>query len=165
MELLQLRKQQVEVRTSQQAPPPRSHDPQVAPPTAEPVCVGSSGPAGSMFDWSRRWNLSLAGCGFSSVYYLGALACFLDRVPRLVHGASRVCGASSGCLVAAAVAVGIPLGEFQRKVPVQTSPKHLQQQRDRCWTAGVNEGTEGQRQREYTRERSGGQMWINRQVH
>lgn len=64
-----------------------------------------------MFNWSEEWNLSFAGCGFRSVYYLGALSCFLDRVPQLVHGASRICGASSGCLVAAAVTVGIPIGE------------------------------------------------------
>lgn len=56
------------------------------------------------------WNLSMAGCGFRSVYHLGALRCFLDHTPELVHGASRVGGASSGCLVAAAVAVGIPIG-------------------------------------------------------
>lgn len=45
------------------------------------------------------------------LYYLGALSCFLDRVPQLVHGATRICGASSGCLLAAAVTVGIPIGE------------------------------------------------------
>uniref|UniRef100_A0A672Z0B1 PNPLA domain-containing protein n=1 Tax=Sphaeramia orbicularis TaxID=375764 RepID=A0A672Z0B1_9TELE len=52
----------------------------------------------------KRWNISFAGCGFRSIYYLGALSCILDRVPHLVHGASRFCGASSGCLVAAALA-------------------------------------------------------------
>ncbi|CAF90309.1 unnamed protein product [Tetraodon nigroviridis] len=67
---------------------------------------------GATLDPDQGWNLSLAGCGFSSVYYLGALSCFLDRVPQLVHGASRICGASSGCLVAAAVTVGIPLHGF-----------------------------------------------------
>lgn len=65
-------------------------------------------------DMSERllggWNLSMAGCGFRSVYHLGVLSCFLDHTPQLVHGASRVGGASSGCLVAAALAVGIPIG-------------------------------------------------------
>uniref|UniRef100_A0A3B4B1T4 PNPLA domain-containing protein n=1 Tax=Periophthalmus magnuspinnatus TaxID=409849 RepID=A0A3B4B1T4_9GOBI len=46
------------------------------------------------------WNLSFAGCGFRSVYYLGALSCLLERVPELVHGAARFSGASSGSLVA-----------------------------------------------------------------
>lgn len=63
-----------------------------------------------LFGCSGEWNLSFAGCGFRSVYYVGALSCFLDHVPQLVHGASRVCGASSGCLVAAALAVGLPIG-------------------------------------------------------
>lgn len=65
-----------------------------------------------MFDWDEEWNISFAGCGFRSVYYLGALSCMLERVPRLVHGASKICGASSGCLVAAALTVGIPIGEL-----------------------------------------------------
>ncbi|KAK1887888.1 Patatin-like phospholipase domain containing protein 2 [Dissostichus eleginoides] len=65
-----------------------------------------------MFDWDEEWNISFAGCGFRSVYYLGALSCFLQNVPRLVHGASRICGASSGCLVAAALTVGIPIEQF-----------------------------------------------------
>uniref|UniRef100_A0A3B4AZC9 PNPLA domain-containing protein n=1 Tax=Periophthalmus magnuspinnatus TaxID=409849 RepID=A0A3B4AZC9_9GOBI len=58
------------------------------------------------------WNLSFAGCGFRSVYYLGALSCLLERVPELVHGAARFSGASSGSLVAAALAVNVPLSEF-----------------------------------------------------
>ncbi|XP_039988101.1 patatin-like phospholipase domain-containing protein 2 [Xiphias gladius] len=62
-----------------------------------------------MFDWDEEWNISFAGCGFRSIYYLGALSCILERVPHLVHGASKFCGASSGCLVAAALTVGIPI--------------------------------------------------------
>ena len=65
-----------------------------------------------MFSWDEEWNISFAGCGFRSVYYLGALSCILQEVPRLVHGASKICGASSGCLVAAALTVGIPIGEW-----------------------------------------------------
>ncbi|XP_054475642.1 patatin-like phospholipase domain-containing protein 2 isoform X2 [Anoplopoma fimbria] len=65
-----------------------------------------------MFDWDEEWNISFAGCGFRSVYYLGALSCILERVPQLVHGASKICGASSGCLVAAALTVGIPIEQF-----------------------------------------------------
>uniref|UniRef100_A0A8C6NTN2 PNPLA domain-containing protein n=1 Tax=Nothobranchius furzeri TaxID=105023 RepID=A0A8C6NTN2_NOTFU len=59
-----------------------------------------------------EWNISFAGCGFRSIYYVGALSCILERVPQLVHGASKIGGASSGCLVAAALAVGIPIGEL-----------------------------------------------------
>ncbi|XP_037622418.1 patatin-like phospholipase domain-containing protein 2 [Sebastes umbrosus] len=65
-----------------------------------------------MFNWDEEWNISFAGCGFRSIYYLGALSCILERVPQLVHGASKICGASSGCLVAAALAVGFPIDQF-----------------------------------------------------
>ncbi|XP_041651793.1 patatin-like phospholipase domain-containing protein 2 isoform X2 [Cheilinus undulatus] len=65
-----------------------------------------------MFNWDEEWNISFAGCGFRSVYYLGALSCIFERVPRLVHGASKIGGASSGCLVAAALVVGIPIEFF-----------------------------------------------------
>ncbi|XP_054633644.1 patatin-like phospholipase domain-containing protein 2 [Dunckerocampus dactyliophorus] len=57
----------------------------------------------------EEWNISLAGCGFRSVYYLGALTCIQERAPHLIHGASRIGGASSGCLVAAALTVGLPI--------------------------------------------------------
>ncbi|XP_035520849.1 patatin-like phospholipase domain-containing protein 2 [Morone saxatilis] len=65
-----------------------------------------------MFNWDEEWNISFAGCGFRSIYYLGSLSCILQQVPQLVHGASKICGASSGCLVAAAVTVGIPIEQF-----------------------------------------------------
>lgn len=66
---------------------------------------------GKMFNWFEEWNISFAGCGFRSIYYVGALSCILERAPQLVHGASKICGSSSGCLVAAALTVGIPIGE------------------------------------------------------
>ncbi|XP_022067473.2 patatin-like phospholipase domain-containing protein 2 isoform X1 [Acanthochromis polyacanthus] len=65
-----------------------------------------------MFNWVEEWNISFAGCGFRSIYYVGALSCILECVPQLVHGASKVCGASSGCLVAAALTVGIPIEQL-----------------------------------------------------
>ncbi|XP_070686703.1 patatin-like phospholipase domain-containing protein 2 [Pempheris klunzingeri] len=65
-----------------------------------------------MFNSDEEWNISFAGCGFRSIYYLGALSCILERVPQLVHGASTICGASSGCLVAAALTVGIPIEQL-----------------------------------------------------
>ncbi|KAM4734578.1 patatin-like phospholipase domain-containing protein 2 [Anableps anableps] len=65
-----------------------------------------------MFDLPTEWNISFAGCGFRSIYYVGALSCILEQVPQLVHGASKFGGASSGCLVAAALAVGIPIEQL-----------------------------------------------------
>ncbi|XP_072292016.1 uncharacterized protein [Eucyclogobius newberryi] len=55
------------------------------------------------------WNLSLAGCGFRALYHLGALSCLLEHEPELVLRAARFSGASSGSLVAAALAVNVPL--------------------------------------------------------
>ncbi|XP_031587673.1 patatin-like phospholipase domain-containing protein 2 isoform X1 [Oreochromis aureus] len=65
-----------------------------------------------MFNWVEEWNISFAGCGFRSIYYVGALSCILERAPQLVHGASKICGSSSGCLVAAALTVGIPIEQL-----------------------------------------------------
>ncbi|CAK6954496.1 patatin-like phospholipase domain-containing protein 2 [Scomber scombrus] len=65
-----------------------------------------------MFNWDEEWNISFAGCGFRSVYYLGALSCIFERVPQLVQGASKICGASSGCLVAAALTVEVPIEQI-----------------------------------------------------
>ncbi|XP_077424192.1 patatin-like phospholipase domain-containing protein 2 isoform X2 [Vanacampus margaritifer] len=62
-----------------------------------------------MFSQGEEWNISFAGCGFRSIYYMGAMTCILERAPHLVHGASKICGASSGCLVAAALTVGLPI--------------------------------------------------------
>uniref|UniRef100_A0A3B3YZ41 PNPLA domain-containing protein n=1 Tax=Poecilia mexicana TaxID=48701 RepID=A0A3B3YZ41_9TELE len=61
------------------------------------------------------WNISFAGCGFRSIYYVGALSCILEQVPQLLHGAAMFGGASSGCLVAAALAVGIPIDLLHHK--------------------------------------------------
>ncbi|KAK2842642.1 hypothetical protein Q5P01_012842 [Channa striata] len=77
-----------------------------------PSTVGSVEMSEMTFNWDEEWNISFAGCGFRSIYYLGALSCILERVPQLVHGASKICGASSGCLVAAAVTVGIPVEQL-----------------------------------------------------
>ncbi|XP_008408999.1 patatin-like phospholipase domain-containing protein 2 isoform X1 [Poecilia reticulata] len=65
-----------------------------------------------MVDLSSEWNISFAGCGFRSIYYVGVLSCILERVPQLLHGAAMFGGASSGCLVAAALAVGIPIEQL-----------------------------------------------------
>ncbi|XP_029379545.1 patatin-like phospholipase domain-containing protein 2 [Echeneis naucrates] len=69
-----------------------------------------------MFNWDKEWNISFAGCGFRSIYHLGALSCLLQWVPHLVHGAAKIGGASSGCLVAAALTVGIPIDQFCAEV-------------------------------------------------
>lgn len=68
-----------------------------------------------MCKWDEEWNISFAGCGFRSIYYVGVMSCILEQTPWLVHGASQIGGASSGCLVAAALAVGIPIRESHHR--------------------------------------------------
>uniref|UniRef100_A0A3Q3JH59 triacylglycerol lipase n=1 Tax=Monopterus albus TaxID=43700 RepID=A0A3Q3JH59_MONAL len=70
----------------------------------------------SVFDEAATTSPKSTGCGFRSIYYLGALSCILERVPQLVRGASKIGGASSGCLVAAAVTVGFPIEQFCNEV-------------------------------------------------
>ncbi|XP_041705872.1 patatin-like phospholipase domain-containing protein 2 [Coregonus clupeaformis] len=58
------------------------------------------------------WNISFAGCGFTSIYYVGAFSCFLEQAPHLVQGASKISGASSGSVIAAVLTIGMPLERY-----------------------------------------------------
>ncbi|KAK0141896.1 Patatin-like phospholipase domain-containing protein 2 [Merluccius polli] len=80
----------------------------------------------------EEWNISFAGCGFSSLYYLGALSCILRNAPELVQRASKICGASSGCLVAASLAVGIPIGEFEENMVGRKFVKFIDTNAELC---------------------------------
>ncbi|XP_078112157.1 patatin-like phospholipase domain-containing protein 2 [Sander vitreus] len=62
-----------------------------------------------MLDLTKEWNISFAGCGFMGVYYVGACCCILERFPRLIQDASKICGASAGAVMAAIISVGIPI--------------------------------------------------------
>ncbi|KAG7270675.1 hypothetical protein CRUP_030402 [Coryphaenoides rupestris] len=57
-----------------------------------------------MLDLSEGWSLSFAGCGFLGVYHIGVASCLLERAPHLVHGATRIYGASAGALTASVLA-------------------------------------------------------------
>lgn len=46
------------------------------------------------------------------IYYVGAASCILERFPRLIHGASRIYGASAGALTAAVLTAGVSLGKL-----------------------------------------------------
>ncbi|KAM7002334.1 patatin-like phospholipase domain-containing protein 2 [Tautogolabrus adspersus] len=62
-----------------------------------------------MLDLKTEWSISFAGCGFMGIYYVGACSCILERYPRVIQDASKICGASAGSLMAAVLSVGIPL--------------------------------------------------------
>ncbi|XP_062276798.1 patatin-like phospholipase domain-containing protein 2 [Scomber scombrus] len=62
-----------------------------------------------MLDLSKEWSISFAGCGFMGIYYIGATSCILERFPSFIQNATKICGASSGSLMATVLTVGIPL--------------------------------------------------------
>lgn len=72
---------------------------------------GSSSVVLEMLDLQQQWSISFAGCGFMGIYYVGAASCILERFPRLIHGASRIYGASAGALTAAVLTAGVSLGK------------------------------------------------------
>ncbi|XP_025312849.1 patatin-like phospholipase domain-containing protein 5 isoform X1 [Canis lupus familiaris] len=49
------------------------------------------------------WNLSFSGAGFLGLYHVGVTRCFRERVPRLLQGARRIYGSSSGALNAVSI--------------------------------------------------------------
>ncbi|CAJ1055966.1 patatin-like phospholipase domain-containing protein 2 isoform X1 [Xyrichtys novacula] len=62
-----------------------------------------------MLDLQKEWSISFAGCGFMGIYYVGACSCILQRAPRFIQDASKICGASAGALISAVLSLGIPL--------------------------------------------------------
>ncbi|XP_070996743.1 patatin-like phospholipase domain-containing protein 2 [Oncorhynchus clarkii lewisi] len=57
-----------------------------------------------MFDLSKEWNLSFAGCGFLGIYHIGVASCLLEQAPYLIKGATKIYGASAGSLSASMLA-------------------------------------------------------------
>ncbi|XP_007974224.2 patatin-like phospholipase domain-containing protein 5 isoform X1 [Chlorocebus sabaeus] len=52
------------------------------------------------------WNLSFAGAGYLGLYHVGATECLRQRAPRLLQGARRIYGSSSGALNAVSLVCG-----------------------------------------------------------
>ena len=50
----------------------------------------------SCFEKEGSWNLSFSGAGFLGLYHVGVIHCLRQRAPRLLRGASRFYGSSSG---------------------------------------------------------------------
>ncbi|KAM9470768.1 patatin-like phospholipase domain-containing protein 2 isoform 1-T1 [Clarias gariepinus] len=57
-----------------------------------------------MFTSNNEWTISFTGCGFLGIYYFGVYSCLLERAHHLIESTSKICGASSGALIAAMVA-------------------------------------------------------------
>ncbi|XP_008056865.1 patatin-like phospholipase domain-containing protein 5 [Carlito syrichta] len=56
------------------------------------------------------WNLSFAGAGYLGLYHVGVTECLRQRAPRLLQGARRVYGSSSGALNAVSLVCGKSVG-------------------------------------------------------
>lgn len=56
------------------------------------------------------WSLSFAGAGFLGLYHVGVTQCLSQRAPRLLQGARRFYGSSSGALNALAIVCGKSTG-------------------------------------------------------
>ncbi|KAL3976543.1 nuclear receptor co-repressor 2 [Sarotherodon galilaeus] len=64
-----------------------------------------------MFDLSRGWNLSFAGCGFLGIYHIGVASCLLEKAPYLIKEATKLYGASAGALTASMLASEAPIAK------------------------------------------------------
>ncbi|XP_057599311.1 patatin-like phospholipase domain-containing protein 5 [Hippopotamus amphibius kiboko] len=58
------------------------------------------------FEKEGSWSLSFAGAGFLGLYHVGVTHCLGQRAPRLLGGASRFYGSSSGALMALGIICG-----------------------------------------------------------
>ncbi|XP_032348287.1 patatin-like phospholipase domain-containing protein 5 isoform X5 [Camelus ferus] len=58
------------------------------------------------FEKEGSWSLSFSGAGFQGLYYVGVTQCLRQRAPRLLQGAGRFYGSSSGALGALSVVGG-----------------------------------------------------------
>lgn len=64
----------------------------------------------SCFEEEGSWNLSFSGAGFLGIYHVGVTQCLRERAPRLLQGARRVYGSSSGTLNALCIVMGESVG-------------------------------------------------------
>lgn len=65
---------------------------------------------GDLFQEEGSWNLSFAGAGFLGLYHVGVTQCLKERAPRLLQGARRIYGSSSGSLNAVSILAGKSAG-------------------------------------------------------
>ncbi|XP_053518247.1 patatin-like phospholipase domain-containing protein 5 [Artibeus jamaicensis] len=62
----------------------------------------------SCFEEEGSWDLSFSGAGFLGLYHVGVTHCLRERAPRLLRGARRVYGSSSGALAAICLLIDMP---------------------------------------------------------
>ncbi|KAI5105436.1 patatin-like phospholipase domain-containing protein 2, partial [Silurus meridionalis] len=52
---------------------------------------------------NNEWNITFVGCGFLGIYYFGVYTCLLEQAQHLIQSTKKICGASSGALIAAMI--------------------------------------------------------------
>lgn len=62
------------------------------------------------FEEEGSWNLSFSGAAFLGLYHVGVTHCLTERAPRLLQGAGRIYGSSSGTLNALCILLGESIG-------------------------------------------------------
>lgn len=62
------------------------------------------------FEEEGSWSVSFSGAGFLGLYHVGATHCLRERAPRLLQGARRFYGSSSGSLNALCIVLGESAG-------------------------------------------------------
>ncbi|XP_045690721.1 patatin-like phospholipase domain-containing protein 5 [Phyllostomus hastatus] len=62
----------------------------------------------SCFEEEGSWNLSFGGAGFLGLYHVGVIHCLRERAPRILRGARRAYGSSSGALAALSLVMDMP---------------------------------------------------------
>ncbi|XP_006890232.1 PREDICTED: patatin-like phospholipase domain-containing protein 5 [Elephantulus edwardii] len=60
----------------------------------------------STFETDGSWSVSFTGAGFLAIYHVGVCQCLRERAPRILQGARRLYGSSSGALSALAFTCG-----------------------------------------------------------
>lgn len=59
------------------------------------------------------WSLSFSGSGYLGLYHVGVTECLRQRAPRLIQGARRFYGSSSGALNALSIVCGKSTGAWE----------------------------------------------------
>lgn len=62
------------------------------------------------FQEEGSWNLSFSGAGLLGLYHVGVTQCLRERAPRLLQGAGRFYGSSSGAIQAICILLGKSAG-------------------------------------------------------
>lgn len=79
-------------------------------PSSDPAPAPAPRHGMSCFEEEGSWSLSFSGAGFLGLYHVGVIHCLRERAPRLLRGARRFYGSSSGALAALCLVMDMSTG-------------------------------------------------------